>query len=97
MSAIAIDYGTICLQSAQVATRTARAIESLAASMRSVGAGRARLGDLELDLTVPPAPVRAPLMMAPAPDVDPTVDPRDAVRFAATGGVRRRLPMGGGT
>lgn len=70
--------------------------------MRAVGAGRARLGELELDLTSPPVPTR--LALVPAPDETDETDEqraeaaeaRDRVRFAHTGGVRRRLPMGGG-
>lgn len=67
--------------------------------MRAAGAGRARLGDLELDLTVPPIPVRH-LAAVPAPETEEEREAaraaRAAVRFAHTGGVRRRLPMGGG-
>ena len=67
--------------------------------MRAVGAGRARLGELELDLTSPPVPVRLALVTAPDETEEQraeAAEARDRVRFAHTGGVRRRLPMGGG-
>lgn len=78
-------------------------VVSLAASMRAVGAGRARLGDLELDLTVPPAPVLALEDDRPIDNEMATLqrqreaeganERRENVLFRAAGGRRARLPL----
>lgn len=68
--------------------------------MRAVGAGRARLGDLELDLTLPPTPVRLQIAEPVRTEAEQRAaaeERADAVRFAAGAGRRVRLPMGGGT
>lgn len=67
--------------------------------MRAVGAGRATLYGLTLDLTIPPLRVHTPLMVAPKSEAEQATEAdleRDRVRFAAGAGRRIKLPMGGG-
>lgn len=70
-------------------------IDALAKHMRAVGAGRASLDGLSLDLTVAPLPVAAEPGAKLAAVEPPTQDElrarRDAVLFRSTGGVRVKL------
>ena len=78
-------------------------VGALAAAMRMVGAGRARLGDLELDLTCPPAAlVQLPgefaqdnetAMLQREREAEARADKRDGVLFAAGGKQRMKLPL----
>jgi len=77
-------------------TRIERRVRDLAAAMRAVGAGRAVLDGLELDLREPPLRLVAISAPAPAQDVAEAEAARDRVRYAAGAGERRRLPLGGG-
>lgn len=67
--------------------------------MRAVGAGRATLNGLTLDLTIPPLRVHTPLAVVQRTEAEELAEAeraRDNVRFAAGAGRRVRLPMGGG-
>ena len=79
-------------------------VGALAAAMRAVGAGRARLGELELDLTCPPAAlVQLPgefgavdnetKMLERQRKMEAAGEKHDDTLFAAGGGRRVKLPL----
>lgn len=80
-------------------------VELLAEAMRAVGAGRARFGDIELDLTVPPLAGHRSVaagkrdneldLIARQRASEAEAERRESILFRASAGRRPRLPMGG--
>lgn len=82
-----------------MSTRIGKRVRDLADAMRAVGAGRATLDGLTLDLTIPPLRVHTPIAVVARTEAEEIAEAeadRDRVRFAAGAGRRIRLPMGGG-
>jgi hypothetical protein len=69
-------------------------LRELAEAMRAVGAGRATLGRLTLDLSVAPLPVEVPrpALVPRAPETEEeAAERRSKIMFRSTGGKKVRL------
>jgi len=68
-------------------------VEEVAAAMRAVGAGRATIDGITLDLTAAPLPQHTATVTKMAPDETPeeATMRRNRVLFRSTGGVKVKL------